>query len=84
MEQDPFYSTKEWKMMRWIALKMGQFRCSSCKDETSQLHVDHIQARSKFPEKELDLKNLQVLCKDCNRGKSDWDDDYYKGKPVLK
>ena len=34
------------------------------------LHVDHIKPRSKYPELALDPNNLQVLCKDCNLGKS--------------
>jgi hypothetical protein len=35
-----------------------------------QIHVDHIKPRSSYPELELDIKNLQVLCRDCNLGKS--------------
>src|SRR5262249_39926358 len=34
---------------------------------------DHIKPRSKFPELELELGNLQVLCADCNLGKRAWD-----------
>lgn len=33
----------------------------------------YIRPRSRFPELELDLSNLQVLCEDCNLGKGGWD-----------
>jgi 5-methylcytosine-specific restriction endonuclease McrA len=37
------------------------------------MHVDHILPRSKFPELELDIDNLQVLCEECNLAKSNID-----------
>ena len=41
---------------------------------TERIHVDHIKPRSKYPELELDINNLQVLCEDCNIGKSNIDE----------
>ena len=35
--------------------------------------VDHIKPRSRFPGLELDPDNLQILCSDCNMGKSNDD-----------
>ena len=43
-----------------------------------ELHVDHIKPRSKHPELELDINNLQILCKDCNLGKSNTDSIDYR------
>lgn len=32
------------------------------------IHVDHIKPRSTFPQLEMDINNLQILCVDCNMG----------------
>jgi hypothetical protein len=39
-----------------------------------KLHVDHIKSRSKHPDLALEITNLQVLCADCNIGKSNTDE----------
>lgn len=65
---------KRWARVRWQALKRDQFRCQACGAAAKQgatLHVDHIKPRSRFPELELELSNLQVLCEPCNLSKSD-------------
>ena len=36
--------------------------------------MDHIKPVSKFPKLRLAESNLQVLCEDCNMGKSAWDE----------
>jgi 5-methylcytosine-specific restriction endonuclease McrA len=46
------------------------------------LHVDHIKPRSRYPELELDPSNLQVLCEDCNLGKSNTDAIDWRTKSV--
>jgi 5-methylcytosine-specific restriction endonuclease McrA len=71
-----FYDSDEWRNIRYQALKIHGGACQCCGNRASAdkpLHVDHIKPRSKFPELELDLNNLQVLCKDCNLGKRAWD-----------
>lgn len=71
-----FYDSDEWRHVRYRALKLHGGACQCCGNRASTgkpLHVDHIKPRSKFPELELDLNNLQVLCKDCNLGKRAWD-----------
>lgn len=65
-----FYNTKEWREVRYKALELGKGRCECCKSSDKPLHVDHIKPRSKYPHLELKLSNLQVLCVDCNLGKS--------------
>jgi hypothetical protein len=68
-----FYQTREWRELRWKVLIAGNGKCNECnrgKADGIILHVDHIKPRSKFPELELVFTNLQVLCEDCNIGKS--------------
>lgn len=55
------------------------------------MNVDHIKPRRLFPWLALELKNLQVLCHDCNHGKGNWDqtdwrpsaDDYTDESKVI-
>lgn len=71
-----FYSSPEWKRVRYEALKRSHGRCECCGAGPAQgavLNVDHINPRRKFPQMALDLDNLQVLCAACNQGKGNWD-----------
>lgn len=72
-QSDRFYLIREWRELRYKALENNGGRCEACgasaKDGV-QLHVDHIKPRSKFPHLQLSLDNLQILCADCNIGKS--------------
>jgi hypothetical protein len=81
-----FYSSKEWRKLRVRVLEKYGCKCMMCgrspKVHGVVIHVDHIKPRSKYPELELDITNLQILCEDDNLGKSnryetDWrpDDD---------
>jgi len=77
MQDKDFYSSKKWREVRYIALQQSGGTCSLCGARSSdgvQLHVDHIKPRSKFPKYQFDLDNLQILCEDCNLGKSNYDD----------
>ena len=65
-----FYNTKEWKQLRFRVLIHYQRKCMACNATNKTLHVDHIKPISKFPELKLDFENLQILCEDCNVGKS--------------
>jgi hypothetical protein len=72
-----FYDTDEWRRVRYEALRLHGGKCCLCgatANGGATLHVDHIKPRSLFPELELDVNNLQVLCRDCNLGKSNLDD----------
>lgn len=76
-----FYESDRWRKLRYEALKKYGRKCSCCggSPETgSVLHVDHIKPRSKHPELELDINNLQILCRDCNLGKSNYDEIDYR------
>lgn len=71
-----FYDSDEWRRLRYRALKASNGCCQCCGAAAvhgAPLHVDHIKPRSKFPELELEITNLQVLCRDCNLGKGAWD-----------
>ncbi len=70
-----FYSTTEWLQLRYKILKRDGRKCACCGTSSMNvvLHVDHIKPRSLFPELELSQDNLQVLCEDCNIGKSNLD-----------
>lgn len=72
---DAFYASWEWKKVRYEALIMHGRQCMVCGFTPypgckEHLVVDHIKPRSRFPELELSLSNLQVVCNSCNMGKS--------------
>jgi hypothetical protein len=77
-----FYKSWEWKQIRYEVLRERGNRCELCGVSPSDtfhgyLVVDHIQSVRKHPEKRLDKSNLQILCNDCNMGKSDkYHDDW--------
>ena len=72
-----FYESREWRNLRYKVLKKHGAKCQCCGRSAKDgiiIHVDHIKPRSKFPELELNEDNLQILCEDCNLGKSNRDD----------
>ena len=78
-KRDPFYSSYEWKTLRYEILKESDGRCALCgrnKSDISvdgisklKLTVDHIISRSIDPSRELEADNCQVLCSDCHEAK---------------
>lgn len=80
-----FYNSREWKALRYEALKLHGGRCQCCGASPATgatLHVDHIKPRSKFPHLALVLSNLQVLCEDCNLAKSNTDETDWRQPSV--
>lgn len=76
---DYFYESFVWAKLRYRALRKYGHRCMSCglSGTSTVLHVDHILPRSKHPDKEMDINNLQVLCEKCNIGKgNEFEDDF--------
>jgi 5-methylcytosine-specific restriction endonuclease McrA len=70
--KEKFFSSNEWKKLRFNALQKYRNKCCSCGASSlsgTVLHVDHVKPRSIYPELAFDIKNLQVLCADCNLGK---------------
>lgn len=68
---DDFYQSWEWASLRFEVLRKYGAKCMLCgaTSETSKIVVDHIKPRRIYPELELSMDNLQVLCDMCNRGK---------------
>lgn len=80
-EPQDFYESDGWRRLRYQALKMHGQKCMCCgktPNDGATLHVDHIKPRSKYPDLELDINNLQILCSECNLGKGAWDDTDYR------
>lgn len=75
-----FYDSRQWLELRYEALRRHGGRCLCCGRSAKDgivIHVDHVKPRSNYPELELDIDNLQVLCHECNLGKlnidqTDW------------
>lgn len=74
-----FYSSPEWIAIRKQVLQEEGRICAICRKRIKRdadLTVDHKLPRSKYPDKELDRANLQVLCRKCNSAKGakvfDW------------
>lgn len=85
-ENSKFYSLNPWRELRYRVLKNGDGRCSLCgvsAKDGAILHVDHIKPRSLFPELALDERNLQVLCSECNIGKSNKDETDWRAVKVA-
>jgi len=71
-----FLQSYEWRKIRLVALKLHGRKCLCCgaTPETGAImNVDHIKPRKTHPSLALDINNLQVLCHECNHGKSNWD-----------
>lgn len=68
-----FFLGTEWINLRSAVLKIYKRTCARCQTSKGVMQVDHILPRSKYPEKELDFFNLQVLCISCNKLKGSVD-----------
>lgn len=71
-----FLNSYEWRVLRMQALVKYGAKCMCCgasKETGATINVDHIKPRLTHPELALDINNLQVLCSECNHGKSNWD-----------
>lgn len=72
-----FYLSIEWLKLRKQVLSMYDRKCMCC-GSTEYIHVDHIKPRSLFKELELDINNMQLLCRSCNTRKSNRDFTDYR------
>lgn len=77
---DSFYGSEKWLKLRYYALNHYGRKCMCCHATDLELHVDHIKPRSLFPELQWELDNLQILCRQCNLGKSNDDFTDYRPK----
>jgi hypothetical protein len=78
-----FYKSWPWKEVRYAVLKTHGRRCQCCGAEPHQkrIVVDHIKPLRKRWDLRLDQGNLQVLCDDCNMGKSYKDETDWRSTP---
>lgn len=67
-----FYNSWEWRELRYKILKRYGRKCMCCGagPHDTTIMVDHIIPIRKRWDLRLDPENLQVLCDDCNMGKS--------------
>jgi 5-methylcytosine-specific restriction endonuclease McrA len=86
-KKDCFYDSREWLELRYKVLKKYSACCMCCgrskKDHNVVIHIDHINPRSIYPHLELSFDNLQILCSDCNKGKSNKDSTDWRQKPKV-
>jgi 5-methylcytosine-specific restriction endonuclease McrA len=75
-----FYSTYEWRKVRYKVLKKYGSKCMCCGSADRPIHVDHIKPLRKYWHLRLDPDNLQVLCEECNHGKGNWDETDFRPK----
>lgn len=68
-----------WLKLRYQAFKLYGTKCQLCGSLVG-LQVDHIKPKSRYPHLEFDIKNLQILCVMCNRGKGAWDKTDWRSK----
>lgn len=64
-----------WPRLRMDALKRYGARCHCCGagPQDERLDVDHIKPRNLFPSLELNIENLQILCRQCHASKGSKD-----------
>ena len=68
-----FLQSRAWFELRYKALLKYGAKCQCCgrsRKDNIIIHVDHIKPRSRYPALALDINNLQILCNECNLGKS--------------
>lgn len=86
-----FYKSEPWLRLRYLTIRRYGGKCQCCGQRPTYwnpLNVDHIKPVSRFPWLRLDPENLQVLCSECNIGKSnidctDWR-EYEQGTDIIE
>jgi 5-methylcytosine-specific restriction endonuclease McrA len=77
---DCFYISNRWLILKREVKNMYKCGCMKCGSINCEIHVDHILPRSLYPELELNIHNLQILCKNCNEIKSNKQFNDYRTK----
>ena len=77
--RNEFYQSREWQLLRYDTLRKYGFSCMACgaKPPTT-IQVDHIKPINKYPSLRFKSNNLQVLCIDCNLGKSNLSEEDHR------
>lgn len=77
-----FYTTIPWLALKDEALRKYKRKCAACGSKKN-LQVDHIKPRSRYPELEFCLDNLQILCQPCNKEKGNCFIIDFREKPLV-
>ena len=77
-----FLNSPEWLEIRYQVLAKYPRICMLCGAHGPKvtIQVDHIKPKIKYPELALDFNNLQLLCRECNLGKSYKNEDDFRPK----
>ena len=78
-QRQSFYYSEEWKKLKTIAFNIYGFKCMLCGSEDDPA-IDHIRSRKEHPDLELSIDNVQILCRECNRIKSNKHSKDYRSK----
>ena len=81
------YQSDEFRKLRHMVFIRDGERCAKCGAKHSYnnwLEIDHIKPVSKYPTLGMDIDNLQVLCRNCNRLKSNIDETDYRGAVICR
>jgi|TARA_R100000900_G_scaffold133987_1_gene110998 hypothetical protein len=81
------YYNERWRILRSELFEVYGAACSVCgrnyKTDGVVIQGDHIQPKIKRPDIALYFSNLQVLCRDCNVGKSYYYNTDHRSQAVL-
>jgi hypothetical protein len=82
-EKEADYYDEDYRRCRLeVMLRDGEVcaKCGARPSEGKSMTIDHIKPVSKHPELFLDKDNMQVLCWECNKSKSNKHSTDYRGK----
>ena len=67
-----FNKSQAWRKLRKKAFELYGMKCVKCgaNHPEARIEADHIKPRWLYPELELDINNLQILCSKCNNIKN--------------
>lgn len=71
-KDNDWHRKAQWRNLRKKVLDHYGDICQRCgaSGNDTEIHVDHIKPRSKYPESAFEFGNLQVLCRNCNFSKN--------------
>jgi len=73
-----FYNSEKWARLKVAVKSIYSNVCMNCRDYDCETHCDHIKPRSIYPELSLDIKNIQILCRECNLKKSNTNENDFR------
>ena len=80
-EQYKFYRTRQWSHLRQQVLDRDHYLCRYCqaigKLTPNSKTVDHIRPVEAFPDDKDNINNLAVICRQCHRKKTEFEQKYY-------